>query len=631
MGQQNFQAPSDAEVLVEHDVMVPMRDGKLLATDIYRPAREGRPIPDPLPVILERTPYDKTGTRLSEKSLENPVPLSNPEIARYFVKFGYIVVFQDCRGRYNSEGDFTKYLGEGPDGYDTVEWIMQQAWCSGKIGTMGLSYSAHVQSAMACFNPPGLTCMLLDSGGFSNAYQGGIRQGGAFELKQATWAFKHAGLSRYAEKHPEAKKALEQENIFEWFSRMPWRPGHSPVKWIPEYEDFLLAQWTHGEFDQFWKQVGIYAEGYYENYSDVPMLHISSWYDPYTRTATENFCGLVKQKKGPVRLILGPWLHGRRSQQFSGDVDFGPAATLDRNLAENYFVFRRKWFDCWLKGINNGVEKEPAVRYFLMGGGSGLRNQDGRLDHGGKWRSASDWPLPHAEYVPFYLHKNNLLAPEFPSESEFKYSYRYDPGNPVPTIGGPITSGQPIMEGGAFDQREENRFFGSKKPYQALAFRDDVLVFESRLLENDLEITGPIVVKLWISSDCVDTDFTVKLIDSYPPNADYPQGFAMNICNGILRVRYRNSWENPEMMIPEKIYQIQIDPPPASNLFKAGHRIRLDISSSNFPHFDLNYNTGEPEGTSRYAKIARNTVFADSKRPSHLVLPVVPHSASHDL
>jgi putative CocE/NonD family hydrolase len=608
------------EFEVDRDVMIPMRDGVRLATDIYRPiGKKG-----PFPVILERTPYGKTEVNRSERTVADPKPRPQADVAAYFVRCGYAVVYQDCRGRHHSEGRFTKYLGEGPDGHDAVVWLARQPWCSGKVGTMGLSYGAHTQAALACLNPPGLACMFIDSGGFSNAYQGGIRQGGAFELKQVTWAFNQAKLSSQAEANPLLQKALEAEDIRAWFGRMPWKKGHSPLRWVPEYEDYLFEQWSHGAFDDFWRQVGIYAEGYYDQFSDVPMVHMSSWYDAYARTATDNYRGLSRQKRGPVRLVMGPWTHGNRVLTYAGDVDFGPEATLDGHLAEDHFAWRLRWFDRWLKGIRNGVDEEPAVRLFVMGGGTGRRNKVGRMDHGGHWRDAKDWPLPETKFTNFYLHGNGGLGPDLPEEGGPPLSYGYDPRNPVPTIGGTVTSGKPIMDWGAYDQREEPRFFGSKPPYLPLASRPDILVFETPPLEREVEVTGPIVVRLWISSNCPDTDFTAKLLDVYPPNPDYPQGFAMNITDGIIRCRYRNSWEHPEMMKPGEVYEIAIEPFPTSNLFKAGHRIRLDISSSNFPHFDLNPNTGEPEGLSQRMKVATNSVYVDRKRPSHVVLPVIP-------
>jgi uncharacterized protein len=329
------------------EVMIAMRDGVRLATDIYLPPGVDLARGPAVPVILERTPYGKRETYRTERRAGSGAPMSRAQVAAWFTAHGYAVVYQDCRGRFGSEGRFTKYLGEGPDGYDTMAWLVGQAFCNGRIGTMGLSYAAHTQSAAACLDPPGLACMLLDSGGFSNAFQGGIRQGGALELKQATWAYRHARLSRQALDNPEIAEALDAEDIQAWFApeRMPWRPGESPISRVPEYENYLLEQWQHGAFDGYWKQVGLYAAGYYDSYANVPVLHMSSWYDPYSRTATENYRGMKSRGKGPLNLVLGPWLHGQRSVTHAGDADFGPAATLDGNLAADYLEFRCWWFE----------------------------------------------------------------------------------------------------------------------------------------------------------------------------------------------------------------------------------------------------------------------------------------------
>ena len=501
------------DVVVMHDVMVPMRDGVRLASDIYLPARNGKADMQRFPVILERTPYDKTAASRSERTPADAEPKSRAEVAAFFVRKGYVVIYQDCRGRYKSEGEFVKYLADGHDGYDTCAWILRQAWSNGRIGTMGLSYAAHTQGALGSAGAPGVKAMFLDSGGFANAYQGGIRQGGAFEMKQATWAYGEALASPRVRADAKAFAALKAVDITSWFHRLPWHRGDSPLSAAPEYEAYLFDQWEHGRFDAYWKQLGIYAEGYYDQYCDAAMVHMSSWYDPYPRTATQNYAALSRRKRGPVRLILGPWTHGDRQLTYAGDVDFGPAATVDGNLASDFLTLRLRWFDRWLKDKANGIDAEPAVRLFVMGGGSGRRNAQGRLDHGGRWRAEKDWPIPDARETPYYLHRDGTLSMQRPREASAFRQYLYDPHHPVPTIGGSVTSGKPVMVGGAFDQREGPQFFGSQAPYRALAERGDVLVFQTAPLVEDMEITGAISAQLWISSDRPDTDFTIKLID----------------------------------------------------------------------------------------------------------------------
>ncbi len=607
---------SAAQIVVARDLMVRARDGTLLATDVYRPAGMGA-----FPVLLERTPYDKSAPSRSERTAAVAAPRSRAEVAGYFVDHGYAVVYQDCRGRYRSGGHFTKYLSEAEDGYDTLAWLMRQPWCNGRIGTFGLSYAAHAQAALGCLDPPGLAAQFLDCGGFSNAYRSGIRHDGAFELKQATWAYNNALADA---KDPAVKAALQAQDIKAWFAAMPWRKGHSPVSAAPEYEDYLFAQWSHGTFDDFWRRAGIYAEGYWQRYADVPVVHLSGWYDPYARTAVENYLGLARRGRAPQRLILGPWTHGDRSLSYAGEVDFGAAATLDGNLAEDFFALRRNWFDRWLKGVENGVESDPPVRVFVMGGGSGRRNAEGRLEHGGTWRASADWPLPQTQFTPFYLHGDRSLGPAMPEVGAPPLGYRFDPHRPVPTIGGALSSGEPVMRGGAYDQREGPSVFGALPPYRPLSERSDVLSFATAPLDREIEVTGPVTVHLWIASDCPDTDFTAKLVDLHPPNQDYPEGFAMNLSEGILRLRYRDSWERPRLMTPGAVYAIAIELFPVGNRFARGHRLRLDISSSNFPHFDVNPNSGEAEGSMAQARVAHNRVFVDRERPSHIVLPVIP-------
>ncbi len=583
------------------------RDGVLLATDVYFPPGYRPGTDAALPVILERTPYGKADISRSEQ-LGGVQGQPRPDIARYFAQHGFAVVFQDCRGRYDSEGQFTKYLSEGEDGYDTMAWITAQPWCNGKIGTMGLSYGAHTQMALACLNPPGLACMVLDSGGFSNGYQCGIRQSGAFELKQATWAYKQAKLSPAAQENPVVLAALEAQDIRQWFMRMPWRPGHSPLSAVPEYEDYLFEQWRAECFDESWRQLGIYAQGYYDAIPDIPVVLMSSWYDAYVRTTMENFEGLSAGRNAPLRLIMGPWLHGDRNITHSGDAEFGAAAAFDGHIARNWLEFRLAWFRRWLQQDASPAAVDPVARLFLMGGGSGRRDAQGRFEHGGRWVQADTWPVPQARPTPYFLHADGGLRREPPQAQDARIRYQADPRRPVPTIGGALTSGQPVFVGGGFDQREDARFFGIEQAGLPLASRDDVVVFQTEPLEQDLAVIGPVVVKLSISSDCPDTDFTAKLIDVYPANPDYPEGYALNLTDGIFRCRFHESWEKPAALEPGKVYEITIEPFATCNLFKRGHRIRLDIASSNFPKYDVNPNSGETAADAREKRVALNTL-----------------------
>jgi putative CocE/NonD family hydrolase len=613
------------DMVLDSNVGVKTRDGVRLATDIYRPARGGKAVQGRFPVIMERTPYGRNVASFRDITATDRTPRSRADVARIYVSQGYVVIFQDCRGRYDSEGEFIKYLSEGADGFDTCAWIVRQPWSDGKIGTMGLSYAAHTQMALGCLNAPGLKAMFLDCGGFSNAYQGGIRQGGAFELKQVTWAYNLGLESKAAQSDPRLLAALKTVDLKAWFASMPWKRGHTPISLQPDYEAYVYEQWEHGNFDGFWKQAGIYAEGFYATFPKIDMVHMSGWYDPYSRTATDNYVGLNKAGRG-VRLIMGPWTHGGRSTSYAGDVEFGRAGTIDADGGGEFFTQRLKWFDRHLKGLP-AKATETSVRLFVMGGGDGRKSAEGRLNHGGAWRSEAAWPIPDRRETAFYLGADGGLRTDKPPLDATPLSYDFDSSDPVPTIGGAVTSGEPLMRGGGFDQRETPDLYGARKPFLPLEARPDVLVFQTEPLPEDVEVTGAITAELWISSDAVDTDFVFKLIDLYPPSEDYPAGYALNLTDGILRCRYRDSWESPAMMTPGQVYRIKVEAFPTSNLFKKGHRIRLDLSSSNFPKFDVNPNTGAPEGVGLTRQVARNTVHVDATRPSHVVLPIIPRRA----
>ena len=621
------------QVQIERDVLVPMRDGAELATDLHRPATDGIPLDGPFPVLLQRTPYDKSA---EARVLE----------AAFFVSRGYVVAVQDCRGTHASPGSFTKYVSDGADGYDTVEWLARQPWCLGKVGTYGLSYAAHAQAALACLNPPHLGCMWLECGGFSDAFLSGCRNGGAFELRQATWAFREAleslktdagqtSQSQMAQSQvPPSNQAqigfqaMDRQDIFAWFKRMPWKRGHGPLQWAPDYENYLLELWGNEANGEYWRQVGLSVSAHLAEFADVPQVHMGAWYDPYARSTTDNFIELSKGgRQAASYLIMGPWTHGGHGVTYAGDVDLGPQSIIEGNLAGDYNHLRLSFFDRWLKSLETKWDTGSSVRIFVMGGGTGRRNPQGRLDHGGAWRVEQEWPLARALPTAFYLHPGGVLAADPPQMSAGENPpsrYRFDPDNPTPTIGGNISSGQPIMFPGGFHQQEGPGFYGCSEPYLPLASRLDVLVFQTEPLAQGTEITGPIAVNLWVESTAPDTDFTAKLVDVYPPSADYPEGYALNITDGIRRAKFRDSWETPSLLEPGRVYPLTIDLFPTSNLFAAGHRIRLDLSSSNFPRFDVNGNTGENPAWSTVNVVAENSIYHDSDHPSHVVLPLLP-------
>ncbi len=595
--------PAQDVVLLESNLMIPMRDGVHLATDIYVPTLDGQPVSEKLPVLLQRTPYDKTGARLVES-------------ARFFAANGYLVALQDHRGRYASEGEFTKYVGEGQDGYDTIEFLANLAYSDGQVGMWGTSYAAHVQANAAKLSPPHLKTIVLNMGGMSNGWDHKIRNHGAFEIQQLTWAFRQLALES---DDPVIRRMLDAERVHDWLTVLPLRKGLNPLSVAPNFEDYLLTMMTHANYDEYWQHPDINWVEHYDDTADIPMLLISGWYDSYAGGTIRNFVELKNRLESPVQLIMGPWTHGGNTQSHAGNVEFGAAAAIE----DFHHEFHLRWFDQHLKEITDAAQ-EADVRIFVMGMGDGHRDENGRLYHGGFWRDAADWPLPGTSATPYYLHEDGSLSTVPPSVNTSRTTFTFDPQDPVPTIGGAFSSTSPVFEPGAFDQRESDDVYGSVKPYLPLKSRGDVLVFQTDPLEKDIEVVGPIVVRLYVSSTALDTDFTAKLIDVYPPTNDYPSGYEMNLTDGILRTRYRERPDRQKLMVPGEIYELAITPFPTANRFKKGHRIRIDISSSNFPRFDVNPNTGEPLGRNRRAIKADNSVYHDANHRSHVLLPVVP-------
>lgn len=626
-------------IVLSKDVMVPMRDGVRLATDIYRPARHGEPLQERFPTIMVRTSYDKAAKRYVE-------------IADFFTPRGYAAVFQDFRGRFNSEGVgqyfHTANPHEGRDGYDTVEWIAAQPWSNGRVGTVGSSHAAIAQMHLALYRPPHLAAIWPDVTP-TNSYDHQVRRGGAMQLHMFGALFVHALDAPEIRETPLAKQAILEAmmQMRELVYATPFKPGHTPLALVPNLEKTLFDYYYRGSYDEFWSAEFNDFERYFDRHADVPATFTGGWYDPYAIGMTSYYARMAGQNSTPQRLIIGPWNHtGMRSGlSHAGDADFGPDSIWGN---QRYFSEQLRWFDRWLKGLPSGVENDPPVRIFIMGGGNGRRTGSGKLSHGGRWRDEREWPLARTQYTTFYFHADGQLSPEPPGENDPPTSFPFDPANPVPTIGGAVSGFMevvPLSEAldpywssfvspwvrmrsivleGPAHQKEDPVFVGAKPPYLPLAARPDVIVFQTPPLLQDLEITGSADVRLWISSSALDTDFTAKLIDAYPPNEDYPSGYHMNLTDSVIRTRYRYGWEKPQFMRPGEVYEVNIVLPPTSNLFKAGHRIRVDVSSSNFPRFDVNPNTGEPEGRHTNQVVARNTVYMDRDHASHIVLPVIP-------
>jgi putative CocE/NonD family hydrolase len=615
------------DVTVTADVMVPMRDGVSLATDIYQPAG-----PAERPVVLLRTPY---GKHLSEEG---------NNWSSYFASHGYVAVVQDCRGCHRSEGEVDFLWPESDDGVDTIAWIQAQEWCDGRVATHGTSWCGWTQTAAAAGGADGMTAMVVTMSG-ARAHQTSVRHHGALELRFMAWAFWHSALHAGPSRRPpwvDAALNSARPSVTDWLSVLPLRRGDSQLALVEPYERWLLDLATRSDFDERWAHPSVNPIGYVDRFPGAATLLVGGWYDSYARATFQLYEALAEQ--GLTRVLMGPWTHGTAQPEtsFSGDVEFGPDAALP-----SFAQLHLDWYDEFVRHEERGLKSTAPIRLFVMGGGSGRKTAAGRLDHGGRWRDEHEWPPARTRFTPLYLHGDGALRADAPAEPGSRTDYDFDPARPVPTIGGnlssltellPIGAGvagveyEPfgerlasIVAAGGWDQTERPDVFGSRAPYLPLRSRADVLVFETPVLEEPVEVTGPITVELWVSSDAPDTDFTAKLIDAYPPSPWYPHGYALNLTDSIVRLRYRDS-DTAQPYEPGTIVPLRITLYPTSNLFAAGHRIRLDVSSSNFPRFDVNPNTGDPLWKHRRRRIAQNTIHHSATYPSHVRLPIIPAS-----
>jgi len=630
-------------VSVSRNVMIPMRDGVRLATDIYRPLLpNGDACAEPMPVILTRTPYDKS----------NPVMQVEP-VGHFFAAHGYAVAIQDVRARGESEdvGNY-HHIGnplEGQDGYDTIEWLAKQPWSTGKVGMVGTSYSALVQNAAMLKHPPALQAVWIDSSPTSGL-DWECRRGGAMAMQMFPALFIHAMDAPEIRDDPAAMARVQWggRNIRKLLYSMPFKPGQTPLAAVPNLEKVLFRYYYDGCRNDWWGMEAIDFKSRFADFPDIPSVFSTGWYDLFTEEVTQQFAEMKRTKSTPQRLVVGAWNHTamRTGVSFVGECDFGPSA------AWGYPVYNRerlRWFDRWLKDIENGAETDPAVQLFVMGGGSAQPTERGHILHGGAWRSEQNWPVPATVPTPYYLKSDGGLDVSLPAAGAAPRTWTTNPDRPVPTLGASVAPFLEFVElppglspdyvpprgrtrtflhDGPMHQREREDLFGSAAPYPLLSERSDVVLFQTEPLEEDMEVIGPIRVNLWVSSDALDTDFTAKLVDQYPPTVAYPEGYHMNIVDSILRTRFRYGFDKEELMQPGEIYPITIILPPTANRFCKGHRLRVDIASSSFPQFDVNPNTGEPLGRHTATHSARNTVHLDSAHPSHIVLPVIPAARS---
>ena len=576
-------------VIRERNVMVPMRDGVRLATDVYRPDSPGR-----FPVLVTRGPYGKDGYADNQE-----------HSIWFFPQRGYAVVSQDCRGRFESEGEYNPLFQEGLDGYDTVEWAARQPWSNGRVATTGQSYLGATQYTLAATDPlpPHLQTMVPVSAS-SDFHQSWVyHTGGAMEWGWTVPYAIHKGRNTLerADRHDLLAQmdeyVLEADNFAQplrdsWYRHLPLRDWIDRLKETAPYFSEYFDQEPDGPY---WWKINLLR---HIERINLPMFHVSSWYDIFLEGALNAYQALREraptvQARNNQKLLVGPWAHIRPytgpTSGDTGDIDFGPEARIE--LHEHML----RWYEYWLKDIQTGVMEEPPVSIFVMGEN--------------RWRAENEWPLARTHYTRYYFHADapantrsgaGTLSTAPPGD-EPADSYVYDPDDPAPTLRGSTL----IMPHGVQDQR-------------SVEDRQDVLVYTSDPLERDLEITGPIKVRLFAASTAVDTDFTAKLVDVRP------DGYAHNLQDGIIRARYRTSAAQPSLIEPGRVYEYEIDLWSTSHVVKAGHCLRVEISSSNFPRFDRNPNTGAPFGQDSRMETAHQTVHHSTDHSSHIVLPVIP-------
>lgn len=549
-------------IIRETKVMIPMRDGVRLAANIFRPEVRGR-----FPVMLLRTPYGRDEQQKLAEDLPNR---------------GYVAVWQDVRGRFDSEGEWLPFFHEGKDGDDTIQWIVSQPWSDGRVIMLGGSYAGMVQWLAAKEHNPHLKGLIasVTPGDF---YEDFLHEGGAFALGAAAmWSVFVDG------------RMINPSEV----SKYPWDKVflQLPVSGsltIGHRDPRFFRDWiAHPTYDDYWQRLSWDKE--FEKFN-FPVLHIGGWFDIFQKGTIENFRRMSSRAGSSARttqqLIIGPWGHQGQDERKVGDVDFGPESTLDVKLILS-------WLDHYFKGANKSELNQP-VRVFTMGEN--------------KWNEYEAWPVPGTTYVDYYFHSHGrangsggdgVLTKAKPSKSETSDRYTYDPMNPVPTRGGGNCCWPEVVAWGPLDQR-------------SIEQRNDVLVYSTPTLEEDLRVTGPVLIKLWISSSASDTDFTGKLVDVAP------DGVAINLTDGIQRVSYRNSISRAEAIKPGKSYEVTIDLWNTSHVFLRGHRLRVEISSSNFPRYSRNLNTGGQPETDVQMRKAQQTVFHRLRLPSRIVLPIL--------
>ncbi len=565
--------PPSNEIRVDNLVAIRMRDGVALYADVYRPVGDGK-----YPVLVSRTPYS---TERTPSAYEDAV---------FFARRGYIFVYQDVRGRHESEGKWEPFRNDLEDGYDTVEWAARQPWSNGKVGMQGGSYLGQVQWRAAAAAPPGLVT-IFPRVASTSIYHDWITLNGGWRLSfNFGWGPVRQESRIMQNTGPHTAKDGPQSISFDTAQR------HLPLidmqELLGRHAQFYRDWIRRPDYDDYWKPLNV--EESFEKIG-VPVHTAGGWFDIFSQGTLRGYVGMSRQGKTAAarqgsRLLIGPWGHG--ASRVTGDIDYGPEANVDEKAVQ------LRWFDYWLKGMDSGIQKEPPVILYVMG-----KNV---------WRHEKEYPLARTQYRKMYLASGGAansdrgdgrLSWTAPAAESKPDRYWYDPDNPVPSVGGNNCCGTPTPAGPR-DQR----------PIES---RNDVLVYSSAVLDRELEVTGPVKVVLHASSDAPDTDFVAKLVDVYP------DGRAFNVAEGIVRARYRESLSRPALLDPSRVYEFTIDLVGTSNVFLKGHRIRVDITSSHFPQFDRNPNTGEAFGLTAKVRVANQTAYHSSRYPSHILLPVI--------
>lgn len=564
-------------VSIEQNVPARMRDGVTLYADVYRPSEPGQ-----YPVLLARTPYGKDMILSKVESMH---------ILRA-VRTGYVVIIQDCRGTFTSEGTFEYCFHEGKDGYDTVEWASALPYSMGAVGMFGFSHLGWTQWSAAGLRPPHLKA--IAPGQTWSDFTGMRFRGGAFELGDALHWRLQMSIGKLTREFTTARRSPEEINsvvpaILDCMEKLD-QGGFSevPLRHLRSLEQIGLADIIGVLLDL---GPGNQAPGFRIEHSDieVPSLNIAGWYDVFQQYTIDNYVGSRALGHGVARrshLLVGPWTHGQLVAvpgMMVGEMNFGnraSAAMIDLT------AIHLRWYDRWLKCIDNGVDSAPPVHLFFTGEN--------------RWLDAQDWPPPEATEKRLYFYADRRLDFSSPQSNNSSTSFIYNPEDPVPTLAGNV-----VLElRGVRDQRP-------------LSTRPDVLTFTGSPINNQLRVAGHVLADIWISSSAPDTDFVVRLIDVYP------DGYMQNLCDGIIRARYRNSLNNPEWLQAGEVYNIKIDLWSIAHVFKSGHRIVVQITSSSFPRWDRNWNTTEDPGAAISGQIAHQTIWHDSSRPSCMILPVL--------